>query len=252
MTDSRGAPYYLLVGGAWKHLSAVAPAVPITPARPTSLFTALGNVVYAQVARVVKRTWGFSFEWEDPEATRWLDHAASRPELPVWLLDENLAQINMLPAAATEGVSSVTIDVGGVSMPAFTGYERHDTKLRGGQDYHLSYTTVAAEGVQVAWFETPSGDVTEIFAPPGVGARRGSMSIRPDEDTDIRLAWTLPGGMTTAARLTEGSVDDLGFLPSRGVTPCRVVVGDGAITYRMAWQDRLSLADSAYVLTEVG
>jgi len=251
MTHSRRAPYHLLIGSGWRHLESVAPGVSITATRPTSLFATLGNTVYARVGPVAKRVWGFAFEWEDPEATRWLDYAASHPERDVWLLDENLAQVNMLPVSATEGQSLVTIDVDGIPMRTFVAYENYRTRLRAGVEYHLSYTTTAAEGAEIGWHQTAADDAVSHLAPPGSGARRGSLSIKVDADTEVLIAWA-PGDKTTAARLTEGSVDDLGFMPSRGATPCRVLVGDGAATYKMAWRDRLSLADSSYVLTEVG
>jgi hypothetical protein len=225
--------------------------VPVTPDRPSSTFKSLGNVVWAQVADVVKRVWGFSFEWEDPQSTRWLDHAASRPQDEVWLLDENLARINMLPVSATQGVhSSVLIDVDGVPMQAFVQYESHVTKVRAGQTYHLSFTTTAPAGVEVAFVQLDGGAVNG-FAPAGVGPRRGSMTFTPAADEDVTIAWS-SSGKTTAARLTQGSVDDARFLPSRGKTPCEVMVGDINATYKMAWADRQSLADSTYVLTELG
>jgi len=250
MTHSRRAPYHLLVGSMWKHLENVAPGVPITATRPTSLFSTLGNTVYARVGPVAKRVWGFAFEWEDPEATRWLDYAASRPEREVWLLDENLAQINMLPVSATEGQSGVWIDVDGLTMQAFTSGETAASKVRGNVAHHLSFTTTAAPGATVGVYALGSTPIA-IKAPDGVGPRRSSFSFVPDVDVDLAVQWTA-ANVVTAARLTVGSVDALGFLPSRGATPCRVLVGDGAATYKMAWKDRLSLSDSSYVLTEVG
>jgi hypothetical protein len=250
MTVSRGAPYHLRIGSAWKHLAAVAPGVAVTPSRPTSFFTSIGNVVTAEVADVANRAWGLSFELEDADATRWLDYAAGHPDLDVWLLDENLAQVNMLAVSATEGQSATTILVDGIPMPAFVKFEHYDTKIRADVFYHLSFTTTAAAGAVIGWLET-AGDVVEYFnAPPGSGPRRGSVSFRRDADTDLRVAWGA-SHIATAARLTQGSVDDHGFLPSRGATPCRVLVGDGAATYKMAWECQLALADSSYVLTEV-
>lgn len=251
MLVSRGAPYHLLVGGSWKHLASVAPGVSVAPDRPTSMFKSLGNVVWAQVADVVKRSWDFSFEWEDPEATRWLDYAASQPDAEVWLLDENLAQINMLPAAATQGGSSSTlVDVDGIGMRAFAVGESYVAKVRGGQTYHLSFTTNTADGFEVAQVQVDGASV-RAFAPKGFGARRGSVTFSPVVDQDVTVVWSLAGA-TSGARLTSGSVDDIGFLPSRGKTPCEVLVGDTSATYKMAWADRQSLADSSYVLTELG
>ncbi|KQY58310.1 hypothetical protein ASD11_01190 [Aeromicrobium sp. Root495] len=207
-------------------------------------------MVFAQVAPVVKRVWGFSFELEDPEATRWLDYAASRPDAEVWLLDTVLAQINMLDPRSTEGRSSATIAVDEVLMPAFTVGEQSEVRVRAGQNYHLSYTTIRTAGATIGTIEV-DGAVVPIVAPAGTGARRGSVSFRPAADQGAVIAWTF-ANVTTAARLTEGSVDRLGFLPSRGATPCQVLVSDGAPTFKMSWHDRLALADSSYVLTEVG
>lgn len=248
---SRGAPYHLLVGGSWKHLASVAPGVAVTPDRPTSLFKSLGNVVWAQVADVAKRSWGFSFEWEDPEATRWLDYAAARPDVEAWLLDENLARINMLPATATEGASSTTlIEVDGIDMRAFAQGESCSAKVLGGQTYHFSFTSDTAAGLEVARIQVDGSPVL-VIASEGFGPRRGSVSFAPSSDQDVTITWSV-SSVASGARLTLGSVDNFGFLASRGKTPCEVLVGDGSATYKMSWSDRQSLADSAYVLTELG
>lgn len=252
-TASLGAPYYLQVGGTWRHLESVAPGVAVTPDRPTSVFKSIGNVVWAQVADEVKRAWGFSLEWEDVEAGRWLDYAAANPNTEAWLLDLNLAQINMLAAEDTKGTSTTLVDVDGLAMPAFTGAGPKlsaSVRVRAGQTYHLSYTTTLAAGTVVG-SRNLDGSLGTFRAPAGTGARRGSVSFRPATDQVLGIGWE-GDGFTSGARLTEGSVDDLGFLESRGKTPCEVMVGDGTATYKMAWADRLSLADSTYVLTELG
>lgn len=246
----RRAPYHLLIGGSWKHLESVAPAVAITPDRPTSLLKSQGNVVWAQVADVVKRVWGFSFEWDDAESSRHLDYAAANPADDAWLFDLNLARINMLAASQTKGRSTTKIDVDGYSMSAFTAGAGFVTMVRLDQIYHLSYTTTQPEGAPVGRWSVDGATWAQFLAPPGAGPRRGSVAIRSTGD-DLAVTWTA-ADKTTAARLTEGSVDDYGFLESRGATPCQVLVGDVAATYKMAWQDRQSLADSSYVLTEVG
>ncbi|MET0886298.1 MAG: hypothetical protein ABWX92_07590 [Mycetocola sp.] len=253
MTAHLGAPYYLRIGGTWFHIANVRKGVPITPNRPTSLFYSLGNTVYARVSAVAKRAWGFSFEWEDAEATRWLDYAAANPDAEAWLLDGNLAQINMLPKSATQGRSPTLVDVDGLGMRSFLALETATIKVRKGITYHLSYTTTATAGSVLGKLEFSDNELGTfgVVAPSGTGARRGSMSITAPADEDLTIEWT-SAGTTSGARFTEGSVDTLGFLESRGATPCRVLVGDGAATYKMAWNDRLALADSSYVLTEVG
>lgn len=250
MAMSLGAPYHLLVGGVWRHLAAVAPDVPVTPDRPSSIFKSQGNVVWAQVAPAVKRVWGFSFDWEDVSAARYLDLAAANPDDDVWLLDLNLAKINMLAASQTKGRSVTKVSVDGHPLPCFAGGTGFVSKVREGQTYHLSYTTTQDAGAPVGTWSIDGGEAVAFNAPSGAGARRGSFAIRAAGD-QLVVVWTVPD-KTTAARLTEGSVDELGFLESRGATPCQVLVGDGASSYKMSWADRQSLADSTYVLTEVG
>lgn len=249
MTTDRQAPYCLQVGGVWRQLVGVAPGVTVTPSRPTSTFTTLGNTVYAQVARKVARTWGFAFEWEDAEAGRWLDYAATNPGA-VWLLDRNVAQQQMLTVAQSLGTSATTLLVDGMALPTFVAATTATRKLRAGVAYSLSYTTNRTAGATVGSFNIGAGAVNFV-APSGSGARRGSVSFTPVADVDAVITWTT-GNATTAARLTQGSVDSLGWLPSTGGTPSRVMVSDGVPTYNMAWTDRLALADSSYVLTEVG
>lgn len=250
MTSRRRAPYYLLVGESWRHLESVAPGVSVAPDRPTSLFKSVGNVVWGQVSDVVKRVWSLTFEWDDAEATRWLDYAAAQPAVEVWLLDLNLAKINMLAASQTKGRSVTKISVDGHPLPCFAGGTGFVSKVREGQAYHLSYTTSQAEGEPVGTWSIDGAAPVVFNAPSGSGARRGSLTIRAAGE-QLAVTWTV-ADKTTAARLTEGSVDELGFLESRGATPCQVLVADGTASYKMAWEDRQPLVDSAYVLTEVG
>ncbi len=247
MTVANGSPYWLLIGGSWRHLEGVAPGVTPTPNRPTNLFTTLGNTVYAQVARVAKRSWDFAFQWEDAEAARWLDYAATNPG-PVWLLDQNLATINMLTQAQTKGTAA-SISVDGVLMPTFAAGTSYSRKVRGGVAYHLSYTTFRTAGAVIGTYNAGAGSVN-IVAPAGSGARRGSVSFTPAADGDVAITWTY-AAVTTAARLTEGSLDTLGFLEGRS-TPCRVLVSDGVPTFNMTFADKLAVGDSSYTVTEIG
>lgn len=242
------SPYHLSVGGAWMHLEGVAPGVQVTQDRPTSFFKTLGNTVYAQVARSSKRMWGLSFEWADAEASRWLDHAATNRGA-VYLLDEILSQINMLPESATSGASSTYVTVDGVPMRAFTAGASVGRLLQAGVEHSLSFTTTHTAGVAIGTYNIGAGS-QNIYAPPGTGARRGSVAFTPAVDTSAVFTWSV-AGVTSGARLVRGPVDDGGFLEGRN-TPCRVLVSDGTPTFKMTYSDALALADSTYVLTEVG
>lgn len=243
------SPFYLQVRGVWKQLEGVVPGVAVVPDRPSSEFRSLGNVRYVQVAAKVVRTWGLSFVWEDAEASRWLDYAASNPSEVVWFWDTNLAQINCLDPADTKGASATLVTVDGIPMPAFVALDGFTQKLRGGVTYYLSYTTTHTAATTIGTYNIGAG-VVNIVSPAGSGARRGSVSFTPAAAVDAVVSWTV-ADKTSGARLTEGTVDTLGFLEGRD-TPCRVSVSDGASTYNRSSTTALPWADTSYVVSEVG
>lgn len=242
------APFWILVGGKWVHLDGIAPGVAVTTTRPTVVFTTLGNTVFTQQARRVNRSWTIGMAWADAEAGRWLDYSATNPG-EVWFLDQMAARINMLDPRDTKGSSATTIAVEGVMMPTFITTESFTRKIRGGVAYALSYTTTRTAGAVLGTYDVGAGAV-DIVAPSGTGARRGAVSFMPPADGTLTVNWTV-ANVTTAARLTEGSVDTVGFIEGRN-TPCRVSVSDVSATFNLAYVDRPPLSDQSYVLQEVG
>jgi hypothetical protein len=243
------SPYWLQVGGKWVQLEGIAPEVSVGISRPTVTLTTLGNTVYVQQAIRANRVWSVSFSQADAEAGKWLDYAATNPGA-VYLLDRNAAQQNMLDPRETKGSSATTVVVdNGPSMPAFLTTEGFVQKVRGNVPLLLSYTTSRAAGGNVGTYDLGSGPVT-FNAPAGSGARRGSVAITPAADGNLTVAWT-QASVTTAARLTEGSVDGFGFIEGR-TTPCQVMVSDVSANYLRASSTTSPIADQAYTFQEVG
>lgn len=72
----------------------------------------------------------------------------------------------------------------------------------------------------------------------------------PSTDGTVTVIPTV-AGVTSALRLTEGSVDQLGFVPGMKAV-CQVSVSDPQQTLNMVFADRLPLSDYSVVLREVG
>ena len=247
-----GSPFYLQIGGVWVLADGVRPAVSITMDRPGSMTKSLGGVVRTQVAPRSSRTWEMFAEEEDAEFIRYLALAAQGLVGDVFLYDAAAAQVNMLDPRDCIGrdLSQPTIVVNGlVPLRTFTAGYTLTMKLRAGIQYHLSGTTSDAEANFIGFYEADAGAVA-IVAPAGTGPRRWSTSFMPSTDTTVTVT-ILVAGVTSALRLTEGSVDTIGFVPGQKAV-CQISVGDPQQVLNMVSADRLPLSDWSVNLIEVG
>lgn len=241
--------FYALIGGAWVALDDVDADVEVGAERRSSEFVSLGGRRYVQSAERVLRAWRVDYSLSDAAKGKWLDYAATNPGA-VWLLDVTAAQVNMLDPEDTKGSSATLVAVdGGPQMPTFAAGTSYTRKVRAGVTYYLSYTTTHTASTTIGTYNAGAGSVN-ITSPVGTGPRRGSTSFTPASDGDVTITWTV-ADKTTAARLTQGDVDDYGFLEGKN-TPCRVAVSDSPQTMSQAFPDRLALSNFSYLLREVG
>lgn len=220
------SPFLLNVDGIWIPLTGVQREATRTVERGSSAWISSGGRRRMQFAARPTRTWALSYNLRDPSAVAWLQHAANGHADEVWLLDRMAAQANMLDPDDTIGrFNGQPIIAGplGVPMRAFAIADGFVRKIRAGQWYHLSYTTTAAAAAVIGAYDIGAGPVN-IVAPSGAGSRRGSTAFLADDDVDLEVAWSI-AAKVTAARLTEGSVDQFDWAPGRN-TPCRVAVSD--------------------------
>lgn len=241
--------FRILIGGVWVALDDVDADVPVEVDRSSSEFVTLGGTRYIQSAHRFARSWRLGYSLLNASVGKWLDYAATNPG-QVWLLDVVAAQQNMLDPRDTKGTSATLVAVdGGPQLPTFAAATTCTRKVRAGVTYYLSYTTTHTAATTIGTYNAGAGSVN-ITSPAGTGARRGSTSFTPASDGTVTITWTV-ANKTTAARLTEGDVDDLGFLEGKN-TPCQVSVSDTSQTMSQAFNDRLALSNFAYLLREVG
>ena len=246
-----GSPFYIQIGGVWVLADGVVPVVPITTDRPGSVTTSLGGVVRTQVAPRSSRTWAMGAEEVDAEFVRYLTLAAQGLVGDVFLYDAAAAQVNMLDPRDCIGRDALqpTILVGLVPMRTFAAGYTLAMKLRAGVQYHLSGTTSHTAAATLGTYNLGAGAVN-IVAPAGTGARRWSISFTPAAAATVTVIVTV-AAKTSALRLTEGSVDSLGFVPGMKAV-CQVSVSDPQQTLNMVSTDRLPLSDYSVTLREVG
>lgn len=246
-----GSPFYLQIGGVWVHLDGVSPVVPITSDRPSSEFVSLGGVRRTQRAASAPRTWAIGAEEVDAEFVRWLSLAASGLAGDVWLYDQAAAQANMLNPLDTIGrdTAQPLVTVDSVPLRSFAASYTLTRKVRQGVMYWLGGWSTQTAAATLGTYNLGAGAVN-IGAPAGTGSRRFSTSFTPAADATVTIIITV-AAKTSGLRLTEGSVDSLGFLPGEN-TPCQVSVSDPDRSLSMVYTDRLPQSDYSVVLREVG
>jgi hypothetical protein len=244
--------FHLLIGDVWVALEDVDADIPVESSRPTSEFVSSDGTRFVRRAKRLARSWRLSYSLSDESYGRWLKYASSGDAGEVWLLDTAAAQVNMLDPRMTKGslaaATLIAVD-GGPKLKAFAAGDTYTRKVRAGVTYYLSYTTTHTAATTIGTYNAGAGSVN-ITSPAGSGARRGVTSFTPAADADVTITWTV-ANKTTAARLTEGDVDDGGFLEGRN-TPCRVSVSDPSVSMDQAFDDRLARTDTTYLLREVG
>ena len=244
-------PFWLGVGGTWVPLEHVSVGAAVEATRPSSESVSLGGVVRRQSARAAARSWSLDFKVKTSEFVRYLALAAQGLVGDVFLYDAAAAQVNMLDPRDCVGrdVSQPTILVGLVPLRTFAAGYTLTTKLRAGVQYHLSGTTSHTAAATLGTYNIGAGAVN-IVAPAGTGPRRWSTSFMPLTAATVTIILTV-AGVVTALRLTEGSVDSLGFLPGQKAV-CQVSVSDPQQVLNMVFSDRLPLSDWSVTLREVG
>lgn len=248
------SPFYMLMNGNWIHLEGATPGVPVEVSRPSSSTTSLGGVVRTQRAPKSSRSWALGFMFEDAATMRWLNHAASGMAGDVWLLDRAAAQVNMLDPRDCIGQDATLplIDVEGSQLYALPHLYKFTVKCRAGVTYWFGGTTTFAAAATIAAYQINDEASVPVVASPGTGARAFSTSFTPDVDADVLIQMSLVSSAgSTALRLTEGAVDDVGFIPGQKA-PCQVSVSDPQYTMNFAYDDALALSDYTVTLTEVG
>ena len=245
------APYYLLIGGTWVRINGVQRGVSKKSDRPSSQTVSLGGVRRRQQAKRAPRTWSLTFAYKSPEVVQWLAVAAQGLVGDVYLYDTSAAQINMLDPLDTVGAdpNQPTVAVNTVQLRTFAAGYTLSMKLRAGIQYHLSGTTSDVAGSLIAFYDLPAGSVG-IYAPVGTGARRWSTSFMPSTDTAVTIIIIIDG-VTSGLRLTEGSLDMLGFLPGQKAV-CQISVDDPDSVLDLFLDTQLSLSTHTVNLLEVG
>ena len=123
--------------------------------------------------------------------------------------------------------------------------------LRGGVAYHFSGNTNRVAAAVLGTYDIGAGAVN-IIAPVGTGSRRFSVAFTPA--TDVTATFTINRTTTvgsTALRLTEGSVDLLGYLPGMKAV-CQVSVSDPQQVLQWVLDGELPVSDYTVTLLEVG
>lgn len=245
-------PFILNVGGVWIPLHGVQRDTPRTRTRARSDFLSLGGRRYVQFGDRASRTWKLDYAAKDPAAVKWLAEAAAGRAGVVWLLDRAAAQVNMLDPNTTAGRYNAQPSIAtelGIPSQTFAAGRVFSRRVRAGQTYHLSGWTSVAAGDQIGVLGFDGG-TTLVLAPGGAGSRLWSTSFAPQADGIVTFD-TAVAGKTTRLRLTEGSVDEMGFYPGQD-TPCQVAVSDPDDVLSLYRPDRPSMANYSVELTEVG
>lgn len=264
-------PFFLNVGGVWIPLTGVARDTARTRDRGRSEWISSGGRRRVQFGPRVARSWALTYSFKDPVHVKWLAEAAGGQAGPVWLLDRAAAQLNMLDPDSTAGRFN-----GQPSIPTENGimsrtFEEPDQsvdltpfifsrKVRAGQWYHLSgWTSISDEhlsglggdlGVIFIDDGVQYSILAELDVPAGTGSRPWSVTLRAPYDGDMGFT-VRTAGVTTRLRLTEGSVDSMGFYPGQN-TPCQVAVSDPDDVLHLYREDRPALASYTVELLEVG
>lgn len=245
--------FYLGIADEWIALPDVVGGIPFTRNRPSKTFQSLGGNFYNQRAAKAPGQWVLSHQYADAATVRWLQHAASGLAGEVWLYDVTQAQTNMLDPRDVVGrvAGAPTLDVEGVPFPALATGDTFTRRLRAGVGYWFGGYTSAASGVTIMTYDLGSGPV-DVVAPTDTGSRPFSTTFTPSDDVTVTFVVASGGGgKVTVLRLTEGSVDTVGFMPGEN-TPCRVSVADPSRTLNYAYADKPAEADYTVTLNEVG
>lgn len=248
-----GSPFLIQIGGVWLDLPGVLPGTGVGVARPSSSTISLGGTVRTQQAKRSSRTWTFGFGDETAEALRWLQYAVTAPG-DVFLYDIAAAQVNMLDPLDCYGRSLTegTIQVEGLPMRILPNAYTFTVKVRAGATYWFGGTTTVLAGNTLGTYKIGVASTVNIVAPTGTLERSFSTSFVPTVDADV--VFTLVAGFgvgTSALRLTEGAVDEVGFIPGQK-SPCQVSVDDPQYTMNLAYPDQLAVSDYTVTIREVG
>lgn len=245
--------YYVLVAGGWEPVPGVQRGVTKSMARPSAETISLGGVRRRQRAARAPRSWALTFSSKDPKVVSWLTLAAQGLIGDIHLLDVAAAQVNMLAPADTIGaLTEPTLPVDGHTFAMLPHNHTFMIKCRAGIEYRLSASTNHAAGSTVATITAGDEDPITVAAPDGTGTRVVSAVFTPGTDADVVFTFTRPGVTgTSLLRLTEGSVDDHGFLPGQKAV-CQVSVDDPAETLELLTTNQLPLSTYTVNLLEVG
>ena len=245
------APYYLLIGGTWVRINGVQRGVSRKSDRPSSQTISLDGVRRRQQAKRSPRTWSLTFAYKSPEVVQWLAVAASGVAGDVYLYDTSAAQINMLDPLDTVGADPTqpTVAVNTVQLRTFAAGYTLTTRVRAGIAYHLQGVTTGTAASTLGTYNLGAGAVN-IIAPAGTGARGFSATFTPLTDAIVTVIIVV-AGVTSGLRLTEGSLDMLGFLPGQKAV-CQISVDDPDSVLDLLLDTQLSLSTHTVNLLEVG
>lgn len=262
-------PHWLQLNGVWIHLDGVRPASTVTPTRQASDLNTVDGVRWVQQAPLAAREWAIAVQWAEPVILSALRVAAANaPGCDPWLVDEHLAQQNMLAPAACYGTNPAAqvVDCGGVPLRALdttadytvtvpvragvTYYPRVWGGLDGGRVLTVTYPgspgpVTASETSSILW---PSK--YPAIWPGGSPGDRGAVApFTPAVDGVATV--TVPAGAVASGLMVSQDFTCGTFLPGQK-TPCRVQVVDPATTLQFFSHTEQSTSDATITLREVG